>query len=324
MKVDINKFIVYGFRNSYNTFGHIQEAWYRALKFKFPYDSVSWVDEQTNPRTIDYENALVLTVNVADLRGLPHRKDIFYVIHNIDDKVKQFFGDISQYSVMNYGMYTSTTQLGDDIEVGFETYLALQPHMPYSSMILRWGTDLFPHEIEENKPTLVFNENSREVNFVGTIYEDVHAPFRQACAENGITFKGLGGSQNGGFPISIQENASLVRQSYMAPAIGDLYHTKVGYIPCRTYKNISYGCLPLTNNRHAQDFFKGRLIFNEDTYQLFYDAREQLRNYKLEDLHQLMDEVAANHTYLTKVDSLLKAVQITQERNAAYLHHNEF
>jgi hypothetical protein len=313
--IDLNtcNFVVYGFRNSYNTFGHIQEAWYRALQYKFPDRKVSWVDEM-NVEDADFSNAVVMTVNVANLVKMPKRKDAFYIIHNLDETTKAAFGgDLRQYSVMNYGMYTSTTKLGqDDIEVGFETYLSLQGHEAYTTTILRWGTDLFPHEIEANKPTQVFDESKTDVNFVGTIYHNVHDPFAKACRENGIKFNAIGGF-TGTAPVSIAENVRLVRESYMAPAIGDVYHAKVGYIPCRTYKNISYGRLPLTNNRYAQEFFKGRLIFNEDTYQLFYDAKKALREYKLADLHQLMDEVAANHTYLTKVDSLLKAVKLTQE-----------
>jgi hypothetical protein len=284
--IDLNtcNFVVYGFRNSYDTFGHIQEAWYRALKFKFPDRKVSWVDEM-NVEDADFTNAVVFTVNVADLQKLPKRKDCFYIIHNLDESTKAAFGDLRQYSVMNYGMFTSTTNLSqDDIEVGFEMYLALQGHEAYTSVILRWGTDLFPHEIEANKPTSVFNEGSKEVNFVGTIYHNVHDPFARACSENGIKFNAIGGF-TGTAPVSIAENARLVRASYMAPAIGDVYHAKVGYIPCRTYKNISYGCLPMTNNKYAQEFFKGRLVYNDDTYKLFYEAREVLKNYKLADLH---------------------------------------
>ena len=52
----------------------------------------------------DFTNALVLTINVANLRSLPKRKDCFYVIHNLDESTKAIFGDLRQYSVMNYGM----------------------------------------------------------------------------------------------------------------------------------------------------------------------------------------------------------------------------
>src|SRR6266702_4182620 len=161
INLDTCKFIIYGFRNRYNTFGHIHEAWYRALKFKFPNREDYWVDEQSDRGDADFSNALVLSINVADFSGLPKRTDCFYAIHNLDERVKKHFGDLKQYSMMNYGLYTSTTKLGqDDIEIGFETYLSLQQHEDYTTMVLRWGTDLFPHEIEANKPTQVFNSDS--------------------------------------------------------------------------------------------------------------------------------------------------------------------
>jgi len=314
--IDINtaKIVIWGLKTGeYNSFRHIHEAWYRAFKFKFPNRNVQWLDEHDDICQIDFSNTLFITVNVANLSNMPKRKDCFYAIHNLDNTAKVAFdGDFSGYSVMNYGLYTSTTELKDEIEVGHEMFFFSQLHAPYSCLILRWGTDLFPHEIETNKPTQVFNKESKEINFIGTIYPDVHGPFKRACLENGINFNAYGG-YSGQAPVSIQENQWLVRSSHMAPAIGDNYHSRVGYSPCRVYKNISYGCMPLVNNPHVQRLFKDRLIFNEDTYQLFYDAKNQLPNIELDVLHQLMDEVSRDHTYVSKIDGLMRAVQLTQE-----------
>jgi len=309
-----NKFVIWGFKSSYNTFKHIQEAWYRALKFKFPDREVLWLDGQDNLDNIDFSNSLFLTVNVADLRLMPKRKDTFYVCHNTDEKVKELFGDIGSYDFMNYGVYTLTTNVDNDIKVGHDIYLSLQRHEKYSSTVLYWGTDLLPHEIEANKPTAqVFNQESRDVNFVGTIYGNVHNPFKKACLENGINFNAYGG-YSGGTAVSVEENQWLVKASYMAPAIGDTYHNRdnVHYFPCRTAKNISYGCFPITNNIASKKIFPD-LIFNEETRQLFYDAKEALPKIKIDTLHKLMDEVAQNHTYVTKLNGLLEAVRITQE-----------
>jgi hypothetical protein len=249
---------------------------------------------------------------VADLRALPRRKDCFYAIHNTDEKVKELFGDISQYSYMNYGVHVLTADMSKEIKVGYDQYLSLQSHEKYTCYTLYWGTDLLPHEIEANKPLArVYNPESRELNFVGTIYPNVHNPFKRACLENGINFNALGG-YSGSAAVSVEENAWLIRASHMAPAIGDTYHNRVQYFPCRTAKNISYGRFPMTNNIASKKIFP-ELIFNEDTYRLFYDAKEQLLHIKLETLHKLMDEVALNHTYLSKIGGLLEAVRITQE-----------
>src|SRR6266700_100945 len=104
INLDTCRFVIWGFRNSYNTFVHIFEAFHRALKFKFPNREVYWADDQ-NPEDANFENALVITINVADFKGLPKRKDCFYAVHNLDERVRAYFGDLRQYSVMNYGIY---------------------------------------------------------------------------------------------------------------------------------------------------------------------------------------------------------------------------
>jgi hypothetical protein len=111
----------------------------------------------------------------------------------------------------------------------------------------------------------------------------------------------------------VEENVRLIQASYMAPAISDKLHARIGYIPCRVFKNISYGQVPLTNNKFANDFFQGRLIHNPDVRQLFFDGREQLAKYELKTLHNLMNEVAEKYTYLNKVDVLLQAAKLVQE-----------
>lgn len=305
-------FCLWGFRNKYDTFGHIHEAWYRAMKFKYPERQVLWVDDDSDTTNVDFSNTVFLSVNVAGMNNLPKRGDCFYVVHNTDDVVKASFGgDLSHYGFMNLGINCAANDQSSNIEVGPDAYLSLQPWEKYTSMVIRWGTDLLPHEVMANKPTaMIYNPESKIINFVGSGYENVQEPFARACQENGILFKRVGSF---GGPVSREENERLVKESHMAPAINVIDHNKVGYIPCRVFKNISYGRMPFTNNKYVQAVFNNRLIFNEDTYQLFYDVKEQLPHTKLELLHTLMDEVAEKHTYVTKIDSLLNAVRITQE-----------
>jgi len=107
----------------------------------------------------------------------------------------------------------------------------------------------------------------------------------------------------------VEENVRLIQESYIAPAINIPYQTEVGYIPCRIFKNISYGQFGVTNSSAVYDFFKGRVIYNSDPYRLFYDARERLPEVPLSLLHSLMDEVAKKHTYLNKIDALMKSAR---------------
>jgi len=309
--VNINtaNFCVWGFKHpiNYNTFGHIHEAFYRALKYRYSDRQVLWLDNQDNISQIDFTNTLFITMEQA-VHGMPRRQDCFYVCHNMEVLAKEYLVD---YPTLNYGLYVNTIQLPSNvIELSQDSYFFPQPWETYDAVVFRWGTDLLPHEIEAYKPKAAFRDQSKVVNYVGSSITETN-PFQRACEENGIQFRRFGG-YSGGPPVPIQENIRLIRDSYMAPAISNAYHCSVGYIPCRVFKNLSYGQMVPTNNRFAQDFFKGRLIYNPDAYQLFFDARAQLPH-TLKTLHDLMDEVAQKHTYLNKIDTILEAVKLAQE-----------
>jgi hypothetical protein len=53
-----------------------------------------------------------------------------------------------------------------------------------------------------------------------------------------------------------------------------------------------------------------KLIYNSDPYNLYYEAKEKLQDITLQDLHNLMDFVSNNHTYLNRIDAMIKAVKM--------------
>lgn len=302
-------FCVWGFKHSYNTFRHIHEAFFRALRFKYPNRTVLWLDEQDEIYHINFENALFIGMHM-DIQGIPRLESCAYAIHNTDAATKEYF---KGYFLLNYGLFVSNMNLpSTSTELARDTYVLYQPWETYDACVFRWGTDLLPHEIEANKPDRVFREDSRVVNYVGSGISEVE-PFKQACQENGIEFNTVGGFNRP--EVSITENVKLIKESYMAPAISNAYHCEVGYIPCRYFKNISYGQYPITNNIHSYRFY-GMGIYQPDSRQLFYDAKRILPvipSISLNELHAMMDNVAENHTYLNKIDALLSAAKISQE-----------
>lgn len=308
MPIDFNNcnFCVWGFKHSYNTFRHIHEAFFRALRFKYPNRTVLWLDEQDEIYYINFENTLFIGMHMS-IQGIPRLESCAYAIHNTDPATKEYF---KGYFLLNYGLHVSRMDLpSTSQELSRDTYFFHQPWEDYDAVVFRWGTDLLPHEIEANKPDRVFREDSRVVNYIGSGIAEVE-PFKQACRENGIEFNAVGGFNRP--EVSIEENVRLIKESYTAPAISNAYHCDVGYIPCRFIKNISYGQIPVTNNKYSYDLFKEG-IYNPDARELFYDAKYALPHIHFTDLYNLMDEVAKNHTYLNKIDALLMAAKISQE-----------
>jgi len=91
----------------------------------------------------------------------------------------------------------------------------------------------------------------------------------------------------------------------LAPAIQGAWQCKVGYIPCRIFKNISYGAIGITNSKAVYDLFGGKIVYNEDTYQLCYDALDTIKNMDINELYELMDFVKEKHTYINRINYLL-------------------
>lgn len=308
MKIDLTtcKFVVWGFKNTYNTFQHIHEAFYRALKFKFPDRQVLWLDQHDCILGIDFSNTFFISMNHA-ISSMPRREDCFYAVHNIESKAAEYLVGLP---LLNYGVYVNGMgEMSGWNELDSDTFFHRQEWTAYSTVAFRWGTNLLPHEIKANKPNRVFQCDSDVAYFVGTAIAPLR-PFERACIANGISFRVA-------HHVSIEENVRLIQKSYMAPAINIPWQSEVGYIPCRIFKNISYGQMGITNNKAVYDFFKGRVIYNADPYNLFYDARDQLLSVSLKVLHELMDEIAEKHTYLNKIDALLTAAKLTEEMRAS-------
>ena len=95
-------------------------------------------------------------------------------------------------------------------------------------------------------------------------------------------------------------------ESYLAPDVRHKAFLDWGYIPCRNFKNISYGQLGMTNSKPVHEFFDGNIIYNEDTYKLFFDAQKEKENYDL--IKSQMLFVKENHTYINRAKELIEAV----------------
>ena len=60
----------------------------------------------------------------------------------------------------------------------------------------------------------------------------------------------------------------------------------------------------MTNSQAVRDLFGGAIVYNQDTYQLFYDTEANIDNYDL--IEHQMNIVRDNHTYLNRCDSILR------------------
>ena len=311
--LDTCKIVIWGHKHAYHTQRHIHEAIARALPLTGR--QTAWVDGEKEAAQYDFSNTLFLG-EFQSIRGLPQRSDCFYLIHNVDENNRLSYFDGLQ--LMRWGVSVKTTvRPSDAVSLGNGAHF-YPPVNCCPAMDMIWATDALPHEIEAMKPSRVYNPESNVINWVGTCVrghngEEV-APFRQACRDNGVDFQTYGGYNSVDKPpVSREHGIKLIQDSRFAPAILIGWQTASGYISCRSLKNISYGQFGVTNSPDVNALFEDKLAFNRDTYSLFQTATERLAKASLADLHRQMDIVAQNHTYVTRIESMLKAVRLALE-----------
>lgn len=336
---DYRQYVVWGYRNFYHTHSHIHYGFYKALQYMFPNTDVLWIDERSDISKIDFSDTFFIT-NHDVAPQLPVRKDCFYLIHGGADYayVRDKFWKLKRHMSWNvfidanYTDYLPTNLAPADskgrrpinrpeaIWVGEDA-----PYYPdWNHMDFRWATDLTPPEIQLMKAgAKPLNRESRVINYVGTYWrvnEVEINQFAQACRENQIQLIHVGaGQENEKYTwmghkcvVSPEENVRLVRESYFAPAIVGSHHLTEGYVPCRIFKNVSYGQFGVTNSEKVNKLFEGKLICNPNPRELFVEAQWRLQTMPIEKLHELMDFVAERHTYVNRLQAIFKAVNILE------------
>lgn len=319
LNLDAMRWAVVGYKTRYSTHGHIHGAFYRTLDKTGK--SVTWVEppEQQYLRA-SWENVIVITNHDVAMQ-IPFVESSFYFIHGGGDhpEIRAKFGknmiSWNVYHDFSHGFGMGLLPINRPLDPNAAFLLAEDtPFWPVERhMDFRWATNLVPSEIEALKPNTILGRDSDVINYVGTLWhvnKAEIADFKRAVEEDKKRFVMAGAGQNG--IITDEDNIRLIRESFMAPAISGTHHLTEGYAPCRIFKNISYGQPGITNSQRVQDIFKNTLIFSSDCYRLYWEAKEKLQDFTLQDLHNQMDFVSKNHTYVNRIEKMIEAAKITE------------
>ena len=299
-KVHFDKVVIWGHKLHSHTHSYIHDAFYKAFKH-LGYD-VYWLDSKDDVRNFDFNNCLFLTEGQADA-GMPQVASSYYLLHNC--VMAQYRELLDSGHAIVFQVYTHRCKgQHDDIQKVNECmYVSKSGKIVY----MPWATDLLPHEIEkmQKKVQRHWDKSKDKVAYwIGTLGGGYHgnadqiAPFKKACEKKGITFKHL-------THVSPQENQNLIFNSQIAPTIVGKWQADEGYIPCRIFKNISYGQFGVTNSQTVYDLFERKIVYNSDTSQLLNDAMKKIKDLTLFELLDLMNFVKTKHTYINRVELLL-------------------
>jgi hypothetical protein len=292
-----SKVVIWGHPLHSHTNSYVFDGYFKAFKF-LGFDTY-WLTDRDDVSGIDFSNSLFFTEHQDDEK-MPKRADCKYILHNCPEEEYAHIPSSNRLSLQVYRASCPEHNAGQYVAEKIDNGVFFGSRTLYQP----WATNLLPHEIN-----LDFANTKRTTtcNWVGTIggqlygNEDQINPFKRACEENGIKF-----AQHGPTRVSNEDHMRLIQESYVSPGIHGLWQCQNGYVSDRLFKSISYGHLGITNCRAAQDFFSGELVFNEDTYQLFYDAKPCLGDSAR--IQNQMRFVKAKHTFINRIETILSVL----------------
>lgn len=296
------KIVIWGHPHHTHTHSYIHHGFYKAFK-SLDYD-VIWVDDSEENSNIDLDNAIVIGEKNA-ISNLQIKDTATYFIHNY----REDFEETEYDNVHNYLVYHENYSWDNVKKVDDYFWYCERTKTP----VIMWATDLLPDEIDNISPCL-YDDTKDEVLFVGTIQGNNLIDFAHVCANNGKDFVNLGGytgfdDEESGMPFyDYDRSIDAVRNSYISFDIREKNHLENSYVPCRIFKNISYGKWTGSNSSKLDKFFGDRITINGDLEKLYESIVDDYKKSDENILRDNMNFVKNNHTYLNRINSLLSVL----------------
>lgn len=283
------RLIIWGLPLHSHTHSYVHQAFARASEY-MGFETF-WVSNDESSNSIIDNNSIVISCGVAD-SALKKVNGAKYVLHNSARE------DLKTSDYINLQVYThdvlsrSVEKINDELTFWEEkTKTLYQP----------WATDLLPDEIKNIEP-LLHNTTNLKINWVGSVTEGEHGNVHQLneyykfCKELGIEFllNRL---------TSLEENITLVRDSRQAPVVQGQWQIDKGYIPCRIFKNISYGCWSVTNSPTTSKLLGLKECNNIE--EMFLEGENFLINGRLSSIKEKMNLVLDKHTYVNRINNII-------------------
>ncbi|MEI6042258.1 MAG: hypothetical protein WCQ00_01695 [bacterium] len=297
----IKRIVIWGLRKKYHTHRHIHQAFYKNAK-KLSYETI-WVEDEKESQKYIQPGDLIITADpvgrmvpekfkIEDY-NLPIREDIFYCLHNLKEI---FTKQLKRENFINLAVYSKGAE-ESDIKIDTARYFDSKTRTLYQP----WGTDLLAEEFM--KP--VFNKN-KFVFWVGSIWNNKLDQgnlreideLKRTLKANKISF------------IKVRFipdlfNRFLVRVSRIAPAIAGKYQVDTDYLPCRMFKNISYGQLGITNVKKFMDILGDSYVQGETIAELIQNSLELSKESYFAIIRK-QQEIVKKYTYKESIENIIK------------------
>jgi len=311
----INKIVIWGHELHSHTHSYIHNAFYKAFKH-LGYETYWLSDTEENIEKMDYKNTFFIIHGLVS-KYIPENNSSVYLVHNTDcynsnNKVsfkkntQQEEYKIDKKNVVTLQVYTKDCINRDIKDERYKNHYYLEP--PYQCIYFPWATDLLPDEIDKNIKNIDSLPKTKEVNFIGMII-GCWDGIKEYCKKNELIFNHYGGTfdKTSELNKSPEENEKIIQRSIVAPSIQTEWQVQQNYIPCRIFKNISYGKMGVTNSSAVNELFDNKLIYSGKIDELMDKALDfETLTDKNVIVKELMREVRDNHTYRNRCNYIIE------------------
>lgn len=277
------------FRHIHRHFSHVLERMEK---------EVVWVDDLPGKREYIEAGSTVFAVDIASDHLGAAVPDVDYVLHNFAPSHPIWDG-LEEQNLLRLQVYTS-----DADRWGVEWDIARRYDRAGRILFQPWGTDLLAEEFHPP----VFNPSAREVPFVGSIWDGdgqgnlgAIQELKRILDAHRLVFRPY-------VHISDEQNVKAVRSGRLAPAVTGHWQVEQDYLPCRVFKNVSYGALALTNVPKFRELFQGCFTSRGSVAQIITDALALSESEYLE-LVRAQQEVVKRYTYKESWEAIERALE---------------
>lgn len=292
-ELNIKRVAIIGYTSSKHTHHYIHLAWYEAFS-SLKAIPVIWSKEYILEKE---EDTLFITEGqVCD--QMPWNPRAYYLVHNVDGipghipaqrLIRQQFWtkDCTKYSFPVLDQYHRLCHEGGEL------------YMP-------WATNLLPEQFFPRRENL--NQTSVIIGQHGDAYKEPLQTFFQSAKQ--VKNKHYNKVSN------MKLSMTKINRSSIAPTLINPWQKKHGYIPCRIFKNISYGALTLTNSKQSYRALHHTIFYHEDEKVLGEKANDVAQlSQEYHEKSQLAWELAqSRHTYINRIYFILKCFQLKQAK----------
>jgi hypothetical protein len=296
------KFIIWGHEHYTHTHSYIHYGYFKAAE-SLGWD-VQWLkNTKENALNLGNTDEYVFFTESSVDSFIPINSKAFYILHNCD---MNKYSEISLKNKLVIQVFTKDVYSRNIKQVKNNLFEFWQEDN--NTLYMPWATDILPNEINENINNLKIQKNNKAL-FIGSYWGGQYGNnneidlFKIGCQKNNIEFNVL--SQ-----IEQTQSIKLIQNVFVAPTIVGKWQKNQGYIPCRIFKNVSYGQLGITNSKEAYEVINKLGVYNSNESELIKDALE--KNNDIELRKQAMEFVRDNHTYLNRISSLEYIFKVKQ------------